>query len=140
MIDQERTAGERVDRSGVEEKSAGERRDVLGVRVAEREEAAEARCLRQVETHVPSIEMSCFEREREDDAGVLKLRLVACEARPAAPVIGVEANAAAKSLLHANRHRVLALRMNEQIAAAQRLRFLHGWRSKRRCCRRRTEQ
>ena len=76
VVDEEGAAGDGIDRTLIEEQPADRRRHVDRVRVPERDEAAHAVRLGQVEPHVPAVVPAGRERDREDDAGVLELVLV----------------------------------------------------------------
>jgi len=92
--------------------------------------------VREVEPDVPSVETAAGECEREDDAGVLELVLIAGEGAATAPVVGVEPQLRADRLLHAEGVRVLTLGAHRELAAAEGLRLLDDRRDERRRLRR----
>src|ERR1043165_9834114 len=117
MVEEERTAGDGIERPLVEEEAARGRRDVDGARVAEGDEAAQAGGAGQIEAQIPALEVAVREGEREDDAGVLELVLIAGEARLALPEIKVHADARADALLDAEVVGVLPFGVDEELAA-----------------------
>src|SRR5215472_1420947 len=77
MVDEKRTAGDGVEGSRVEKEPAREGRHVFRMDVAGGNESMEAVGRREVEPEVPAVVVAFRKREREHDAGVEELVLVA---------------------------------------------------------------